>query len=1058
MKKNRIASTSLLLTFLFSLFTLWAGGPNVVNPGDGFIFRWDPTKPVMFTIDQGPLGRLSNADAAKLVRDQTAKWTDVATSTIEFSDTGQLPVDVTGANWEDFFGVGEGQQYQFRPENPVIFDTDGSITDDILGEGASDGVLGFAGIRSFKGPYFHSGWAVLNGIRAGNNAKFKHTVVHELGHFLGLDHTQNLQQNADEWQSFPCGEVNKFCSDIVPLMYPFQMPRVAVSPGPLADDVAWISWLYPTNDFQTTTGTIKGTVYRRSGAGFQGANVVAVPLVPNGDGTFTERRSDAISVVSDFLQQATGEYEIPGLPPGDYYVYIEPLNPAFTVGSGVGPFDQRPTNFPKDYYDEADSVDEDPTLQVVIHVEAGETISGIDMTANEVFAIFDGGDGLAPLKELGDDDEINVVFPEGFRFPFYGAVYSEVSVNSDGNLTFQIGDGKVGDARTESRFLSGPPRIAPFFSDMDPSVGGEIKGENGEGWVKFTWDRVPEWDAVPAGAPNTFSVTLFSTGDIRFEYGEISATPDVPSEDYPQQGLLSVVGIAPGGESEGTPEDLSPGQFGIPATAVYQVFPGVTFDLEGQTIDFNAASSQLLFPLLRGDAEEFTGFAVTNYGDAAAALTVEGRALDGSLADFPTNPASDSVLPQTQMARLGREFFDVPMATPREGWVRMLTSEPELASFFLFGNGTSRLDGSVAVKQPSTQLFFTRLYNGPAVFPTFGGLKDAVTTLALANPNEVDSVTVTLKLFSATGNQIGLDAVRQLAPLGGLFEPLASLFSIQSEKIRDGYVAVSATGDGVIGFELISLDDTLMGFNASPSNGGKIAYSAQLAHASNIFTSVKLVNPTANTLSVTATALITRADGGIDQRVSQVTVVAGNSLQLTVDQLFGLPGLPTSPIVGSMKFEASDVGLIGDVIFGDPNAARYAAALPLQFTPFKKAVYSQVSNATSSIRALNAFTGLAFFNPSASQDARITVSVFDRDGVQQGDSTEVCLGSSGSLANCVLKPGQRVSPLLIELIPETKGLVRGYIIIESTIPVISQELFGNLDLDYLSAVPPHVVE
>ncbi len=53
--------------------------------------------------------------------------------------------------------------------------------------------------------------------------------------------------------------------------------------------------------------------------------------------------------------------------------------------------------------------------------------------------------------------------------------------------------------------------------------------------------------------------------------------------------------------------------------------------------------------------------------------------------------------------------------------------------------------------------------------------------------------------------------------------------------------------------------------------------------------------------------------------------------------------------------------------------------------------------------------------------------------------------------------GTRVSRLLHELVPETTGPIRGHIVIESTRPLVAQQLFGDYRFSFLSAVPPAVV-
>jgi hypothetical protein len=731
------------------------------------------------------------------------------------------------------------------------------------------------------------------------------------------------------------------------------------------------------------------------------------------------------------------------LAPGDYFVFTEPLNPAFTGGSGVGPFDFRPTGFPRDYFDENESNSEDPLEKTLIHVKAGETTMGIDLIANEM---------VNRLDLLGDDEEMLFEFPDGFQFPFFGKIYDEIYVNSDGNMTFEIGDGKPGAARDETRFLEGPPRIAPFFSDMDPSGLSNVVASEGSDWIKFTWDQVPEWAESGEPPPNEFSVTLHASGDIVFDYTEIAATPD-PHDEYPE-GLLAVVGVSPGGLSEGSSGDLSAGssEFQMGSSPIYQVFPGSDFDLEGQQVTFLAEAGEkwpLFFPFLRGNSLEFTGYALTNYGEADSAIEVEGLDNSGEQSDYPTNPASEMVASDAQMAKLGREFFKVPLSGVRDGWIRMLSSQPELASFFMFGNGLdgtiTKMDGSVAFTEPSQTLYFTRLYHGQAVYPSLAGPKNSVTHLSIVNPND-EPAQIEAKLYWNNGQQRGQTETESIPANGRLYVTPIELFNmVNTEQVSDGFISIETNGPGVLGFALIEVEgDTVIGLNALPPTQATTLYSAQLGHAVNLFTSLKLVNTTDDIIKVKVTLVV--QDESIGTRVAEPSIFPKSTFQNDIGSWFGLP-LPTDPYVGSIQIEATIPGIVGDVVFGDRNSAVYAAALPLQSELFTLAVNSQVANGSNpSDSSQSQFTGLAFFNPNLA-DATVIVEVYDRDGKPVGDPAEIVLGPAG-----------RISKTLVQLVEESAGLVRGYIIIRSDLPIVGQELFGNMALDYMAAVPPAIVE
>jgi len=82
-----------------------------------------------------------------------------------------------------------------------------------------------------------------------------------------------------------------------------------------------------------------------------------------------------------------------------------------------------------------------------------------------------------------------------FSFPFYGAARASAFVNSDGNLTFGEGDVAT-TARSLGRVLTGAPRVAPFFADLDPSAGGGVFLSAAPDALTVTWCAVPDFDAT----------------------------------------------------------------------------------------------------------------------------------------------------------------------------------------------------------------------------------------------------------------------------------------------------------------------------------------------------------------------------------------------------------------------------------------------------------------------------------------------------------------------------------------------------------------------------------
>jgi hypothetical protein len=146
---------------------------------------------------------------------------------------------------------------------------------------------------------------------------------------------------------------------------------------------------------------------------------------------------------------------------------------------------------------------------------------------------------LGQRVPLGDDDTRPESLP--FTFSFYGAARGSAFVNSDGNLTFGAADAGSED-RSLGRLLAGPPRVAAFFADLDPSAGGGVFVNAAADGFTVTWCGVPDFDAT---GKVTAQASLLPGGAVELRIDGSTTLKD------------AMVALSPGGTSAFTPVDLS---------------------------------------------------------------------------------------------------------------------------------------------------------------------------------------------------------------------------------------------------------------------------------------------------------------------------------------------------------------------------------------------------------------------------------------------------------------------------------------------------------------------
>ena len=389
-------AAALAVVLLFAVIAR-AGGPKYVagssyfNPSAmGQPVTWSLGAVAYYT-DQGDLSPLlPNGSANALVADAFSQWSSVSAAALTITRGGQLAEDVNGANIAvDSSGMvtAPADITPAATQVPVgiVYDYDGSVTEALLGTGASapsqcfwNAVYG--GIDNFgvAANFLHA-LVVINGqcaLQSSQLADVEYRLVRMFGGVLGLGWSQmnlnvitlNPPPTPDDYAGFPVMHFLDLIS-CVPIAVCYPNPFQLAS-----DDVAALSRLYPVSPpgGSHATARIHGSVYFVDSLGnsaqpMQGVNVFARWIDPS-----TNQPSDSYgaSSVSGFLftgnagnpitgltdsggnpysnfgstdQTLEGFFDLGGLPIPDgastaqYQLAVEPLDPL--LSAGVSPYD-----------------------------------------------------------------------------------------------------------------------------------------------------------------------------------------------------------------------------------------------------------------------------------------------------------------------------------------------------------------------------------------------------------------------------------------------------------------------------------------------------------------------------------------------------------------------------------------------------------------------------------------------------------------------------------------------------------------------------------------------
>ena len=437
------------------------------------------------------------------------------------------------------------------------------------------------------------------------------------------------------------------------------------------------------------------------------------------------------------------------------------------------------------------------------------------------------------------------------------------------------------------------------------------------------------------------------------------------------------------------------------------------------------AESTLNFPRLSFDPLTFTGIAIVNPSDQDATVTLTAYGEDGLTLVGISDPPSIIIPANQQYAEVTSNLFTGEADPDTVAWFQATSQTDGLTGFFLFLNSppTTQFDGA-DLPEPATEI----------VFPQVRLDSGYTTEINLINPG---AATAELDVKLVRANTTATQSL-SLPAMGVARLDVAELFS-NITLDSDAYVTVSSNVE-IAGFGFVrSPSGDLVGLNArSGTEQLTQLYFPQMAVLGPFDTSVGVINN--SNQAVILTFNVFQPDGTLygteDLQNNPVTrnLAPGEILVEELVSLFGFSG--EALLDGWLQVESSSPAVTGFLTYGTPSTGSAATVTPNRLGQ-DRALFSHLETSQGF------FTGLAILNPGQLA-ATVQTVVLTKMGEVVGTS------------NSVLQPGQRISQLITQLIPETEGQSGGLIFLKSDVPVYASSLFGSNDGQVLANIPPQL--
>ena len=324
----------------------------------GTVATWGEDPTVSYHPEEGACSTFSNSDMLTKFGTLLDLWADLTETSLSLQAVNDTLTDINGDNYETYIYTASGTSTNNLTLtdgfNATVFDDDGEITAAIAGTTNKFNVLGFASINVFSQStgVISDGQAVINcrcvtghptlgNCTSGGETitvsedELDFTILHEMGHFLNLDHTQvnyDLFTNSDSSDDVD-----------IPVMFPVSFDDDQIAPR--ADDQVALGALYPSTSFLATKCLVIGTVTDSGGDELRCADIEAVAADPvdtvsyvSGAGAAAQDvNEDGDTVDSGECESGCGDFELYLDPAKTYTLKILPINESLIGGSGIGP-------------------------------------------------------------------------------------------------------------------------------------------------------------------------------------------------------------------------------------------------------------------------------------------------------------------------------------------------------------------------------------------------------------------------------------------------------------------------------------------------------------------------------------------------------------------------------------------------------------------------------------------------------------------------------------------------------------------------------------------------